>query len=292
MRNLLATLLVTTTATAQGPLWVQNPTNGHYYALIAGLHWDQAELAAQAQGGHLATIRNAAEHDWLVQRFTAGMPEDTRVWIGLSDAAVEGTWVWTSGEPLAYTNWGLWEPDDVDGNQDHGALWSIPASHGGGWGWCDSIDTHDYQAIIEVAQLVAASYTTFGVGCPGPNSLTPSLAPLPGELPRPGTTSHLRVDGLPPVVTLPVLVIGSSSTWDPDGYPLPIDLAVLGWPGCSQLVSDETLLWAITTTGHADLPIVVPPGFPMGSTFHAQTLVLYAPTGVAVSNAVTGVVGY
>jgi hypothetical protein len=30
----------------------------------------------------------------------------------------------------------------------------------------------------------------------------------------------------------------------------------------------------------------------LGYTFHVQALVLYTPTGVAVSNGVTGIVGY
>lgn len=132
----------------------------------------------------------------------------------------------------------------------------------------------------------------YGAGCVGPNGLVPVLAAVPGEAPRPGTTSHLRVTNLPLTLTIPVFVVGFSDAWDPDGYPLPLDLGILGWTGCSQLVADEILYWEITTAGQADQPITIPAGYPLGFTFYVQALVLYTPDGVAMSNAVTGVVGY
>lgn len=93
-------------------------------------------------------------------------------------------------------------------------------------------------------------------------------------------------------VTIPVFVIGFSNTWDLDGYPLPLDLGIVGWPGCTQFVSDDILYWQITSSGQADQPIFVPANTPVGFSFFVQAFVLYAPTGVALSNAVTGVVGF
>lgn len=274
---------------ASPPLWVQNPGNGRYYTLSAPLPWDQAEILAVALGGHLATVRTAAEHAWLAQAFGTHAPSDTRLWIGLNDEAVEGVWTWTSGEPFTYSNWGLFEPDNA-GNQDSGALWLLP---GGGWAWSDDQGSNAHPAIIEVeTPSPTARYTSYGTGCLGPNGLAPSLTAVPGELPRPGTTSHLRVTNLPPVVTIPVFVVGFSDAWDPDGYPIPLDLSILGWNGCTQLVSDEILYWEITTSGQSDQAITVPANLPLGFTFYVQVLVLYAPTGVALSNAITGVVGF
>lgn len=136
------------------------------------------------------------------------------------------------------------------------------------------------------------AYDQYGTGCPGPTGSTPTLEPVGGNTPRRGTTSFLRCANLPPTVTIPLFVVGFSDSWDPDGYPLPVDLGILGWPGCQQLVSDEILYWEITTSGQADQPITIPAGYPLGFTFYVQALVLYTPTGVALSNAVTGVVGY
>ena len=44
---------------------------------------------------------------------------DGRLWIGLTDQAVEGTWAWGSGAPINYLNWGSGEPwNQGDGNVD------------------------------------------------------------------------------------------------------------------------------------------------------------------------------
>jgi len=40
---------------------VVNPANGHVYYLLSQNTWSNAEAEAVALGGHLATIRNAAE---------------------------------------------------------------------------------------------------------------------------------------------------------------------------------------------------------------------------------------
>jgi hypothetical protein len=88
--------------------WKRCPINGHYYRLTAGMtDWLEAERLAQAMGGHLATIRSAAEEQWLYNRFLhwGGL------WIGLSDLSTEGVWTWASGEPVDYTHWTGVEPD-------------------------------------------------------------------------------------------------------------------------------------------------------------------------------------
>ncbi|MGK0302064.1 MAG: hypothetical protein ACI89X_002946 [Planctomycetota bacterium] len=141
-----------------------------------------------------------------------------------------------------------------------------------------------------------ASYTTFGAGCQDPNGQVPSLAAVAGDLPRIGTSSRSRVSNLPLSVTIPVFIFGfsnSQGTGAFGNYPLPQDLGILGWPGCDQLVSLNDSIYTITTSGYADHTITIP-AFPflVGMQFHAQALVLFRPGGVAVSNAVTGTVGY
>jgi hypothetical protein len=148
---------------------------------------------------------------------------------------------------------------------------------------------------LRLGSAAGASYSAFGAGCLGPTALMPTLSGVGGEPPRLGTTSRIRVSNLPLSVTVPVFVLGLSNTQDPGppAYPLPLDLGILGWPGCSQLVSDDVIDFAITTTGQADYVLPVPMSLGLlGFTFHAQALVLYSPTGVATSNGVTGVVGF
>jgi hypothetical protein len=86
--------------------WKRCPLNGHYYRLTPWMTgWHEAERMAGRLDGHLATIRSAAEEDWLLSRFRIW-----GLWIGLSDEAQEGHWVWSSGEPLVYAGWNTGEP--------------------------------------------------------------------------------------------------------------------------------------------------------------------------------------
>ena len=78
------------------------------------LTWSEASAACQAAGQHLASVQSAAENALLVTA-AAG----NRVWIGGTDAASEGTWVWSpSGTPLSYANWGVLEPNNAGNGED------------------------------------------------------------------------------------------------------------------------------------------------------------------------------
>lgn len=85
---------------------------GHIYFLTnpaLGKNWTDAEAQAIAAGGHLVTINDAPENQWLTNTF--GTSE--AFWIGLTDANTEGDFKWISGEPVTYTNWATGEPNDA-----------------------------------------------------------------------------------------------------------------------------------------------------------------------------------
>ncbi|HKX46010.1 MAG TPA: FG-GAP-like repeat-containing protein [Planctomycetota bacterium] len=118
----LALLSVSLPAPAQTPAlqvnWVRSPVNGKWYGIDFSIRsWSEAEALAVSFGGHLATISSAQQKEWLWGVHLPGYSFD-RAWIGLSDAANEGDFAWSSGLPLAYTNWNVGEPDDL-GGQDH-----------------------------------------------------------------------------------------------------------------------------------------------------------------------------
>ncbi len=94
---------------------ITNPANGHDYYLLEGATWTAAEAEAVSLGGHLVTINDAAEHDWI---YTTGLGSAHR-WIGLTDSAQEGSWVWISGEPVTYTRWLSGEPNNLGGVEDY-----------------------------------------------------------------------------------------------------------------------------------------------------------------------------
>lgn len=107
-----------------------NPTTGHWYDYVSGGpsgDWGVAEANAVSLGGHLVTINDAAEQSWLLSNF--GPTE--LLWIGFTDAAVEGSFVWTSGEAVTYTNWNGGEPND-SGGEDYTVM-----NWGGGGAWND-----------------------------------------------------------------------------------------------------------------------------------------------------------
>ena len=82
--------------------WVVNPTNGHAYKRIQCKTWKDARAMAVAEEAHLVSINDAAEQKWLVEVFG----RDPFL-IGLTRLENQTEWQWTSGEPVAYTNWAL-----------------------------------------------------------------------------------------------------------------------------------------------------------------------------------------
>ena len=70
--------------------------------------WTEAEAAAVAAGGHLASIQSAQQNQLIIGTLGANR------WIGLNDVTTEGTFVWSDGSPVSYTNWALGEPSFND----------------------------------------------------------------------------------------------------------------------------------------------------------------------------------
>jgi len=101
------------------PIVIQTAVfGGHTYDLLSQSNWTDAEAAAVGLGGHLATISSAAEDAFVYNTFTSNAQINRGLWIGLNDAAVEGTFVWASGEPVTYTNFAVGEPNNNGGIED------------------------------------------------------------------------------------------------------------------------------------------------------------------------------
>jgi hypothetical protein len=133
---LCAVLLVgpASAAVILGP--VTNPANGHNYYLLSQSSWTAAEAEATTLGGHLATINDQAENDFIFNAFAALHPDDD-LWIGTSDAATEGQFEWVNGEATTFTNWaccigGGAEPNNLFGD-DYGVIWRWAGGLGGQW---------------------------------------------------------------------------------------------------------------------------------------------------------------
>ena len=83
-------------------MWAVNPTNGHAYKKIRCESWEDARATAIAEDAHLVSINDEAEQEWLMEIFG-----EEPFLIGLTRLANQTEWQWTSGEPVAYTNWAL-----------------------------------------------------------------------------------------------------------------------------------------------------------------------------------------
>jgi hypothetical protein len=99
-----------------------NPENGHVYYLLSQNTWPGAESDAQAIGGHLVTVRSQAEEDWIANTFSKYGGIARGLWIGFYDptqdangASHAANFVWVSGEPVSYTAWAPFEPNNSGG---------------------------------------------------------------------------------------------------------------------------------------------------------------------------------
>lgn len=92
-----------------GPL--TNPANGHWYYLLEEDTWQNSESQAVELGGHLVTINDQAEQDWVFSTFGSYRGTYRSLWIGLR-LVNNGGFEWVSGEPLEYEHWLPGQPDN------------------------------------------------------------------------------------------------------------------------------------------------------------------------------------
>jgi len=116
---LITFVCITTSARAgieAGPF--TNAANGHVYYLLTSDTWMNSEAEAVALGGHLVTINDAAENQWVVDTFARYGGVVRPLWIGLTDRDSEGNFHWVSGEPFTFSNWNLasGEPNNSGGS--------------------------------------------------------------------------------------------------------------------------------------------------------------------------------
>ena len=91
-----------------------------YFFCGEGASWVDARAECVARGGDLAVIEDAEENAYL--REQAANIARANWWIGLSDSADEGTFVWVDGQALDYDNWSGNEPNDWREDEDCGEL--------------------------------------------------------------------------------------------------------------------------------------------------------------------------
>lgn len=148
-------------AVLEGP--VVHPISGHRYYLLDAfvfethvlrqVTWTESEAEAVALGGHLVTINDGSENTWVYETFSMGKEvgeADRSLWIGFTDEAAEGDWVWVSGQTPRYTNWFDGEPGNWNYSEHYGQMFG-----GGGGRWNDVDNVSSWfpptYAVVEVA---------------------------------------------------------------------------------------------------------------------------------------------
>lgn len=119
--------------------------NQHMYYLLAPASWTDSETEAVALGGHLVAINDEGENDWVWSTFQpigAGHGDQGNLWIGFSDAANEGTWVWSNGDPVTWQHWAPFEPNNVNGENYAHMVGAGFQGHQSGY-WNDILDSGD-----------------------------------------------------------------------------------------------------------------------------------------------------
>lgn len=86
--------------------------NGHRYKLVLeNLSWEDAKQKCEGMGGHLLTIENRAELEFMVKVTSAflkqnqDMNTESRVWLGMKRDKANGQFVPLNGQPQLFSNW-------------------------------------------------------------------------------------------------------------------------------------------------------------------------------------------
>ena len=235
---------------------VPGPGGGSTYAKAPVMTWGDADAYAQSVGGHLVSIDSAPEQAWVWQTFGDGR----ELYMGLTDAAAEGQWVWSSGAALSFTAWAPGEPNGGTAAN----VGCMSASNSGQWSDCSGTAVEN--AVIELPVPVTAAATTYGSGCGAPAlTLVPISQPVSGSV---GTASILNA---------PTPVGGVAIGFDDvtvAGLPiLPLSLASLGMSGCYLLHSNDMFGLPVTSSaaGSLDFSYPIPTSFSLlGQHFYLQ----------------------
>jgi len=107
--------------------WIQiHIPSGNYSYLLSptDLTWNQAKEFCEEKGGYLAEIKSQSEQS----NIETILESPNSYWIGMTDLATEGEFVWqgtSTSVQEGYTNWSPGEPNNGGGIQDCGQLWQL-----------------------------------------------------------------------------------------------------------------------------------------------------------------------
>jgi hypothetical protein len=107
------------TGTGNAKLYLKGTYNGHgYYQSTHSYKWTRARIEARGLRGHLVTINDAAENNFIYTNFR--QTNNYGPWIGLYNTGTPGSFAWDSywdtDEPVNFTYWNPGEPNNQGGS--------------------------------------------------------------------------------------------------------------------------------------------------------------------------------
>jgi len=183
------------TVASADPSWVQWPGNGHFYAVIvepAGISWSDAQTAAQALEGQLASITSAAENEfvfnliddsqyWRPHTSFTEVEFNMGPWIGGHQPAgasePNGGWEWTTGEQFNFTAWVPGEPNEgpIPGQttENRACFWVRGSLIDRAGQWNDFHDSGCWEADCVIAYVVERGCVTSSISGPAAQTVCP-----------------------------------------------------------------------------------------------------------------------
>ena len=122
---------------------VQWSENGHSYEVISapvGITWEDANAAAVASGGYLATITSQEENDFVFalvdfpDYWSDPITGNRGPWLGGYQSPPttdpSDNWQWVTAEAWGYTNWAVDQPNDLNGWVEDKLHFFVPSTGG------------------------------------------------------------------------------------------------------------------------------------------------------------------
>jgi hypothetical protein len=113
-------------------------TSAYLLCTATPASWNDARSFCQQRGADLVIVDDAAENDFL-----AGLGLNAP-WLGASDVATEGSWVWVDGSTVSYANWNTGEPSNSGGIENCATMLTGDAATQGKWNDTDCTGSRQF----------------------------------------------------------------------------------------------------------------------------------------------------
>lgn len=273
---------------------IVSPISGKVFVLGSPfLTMNMMRTEAASMGAHLATFESAAEEDAIAAELRKVHP-GLQVAVGLSDEAVEGTFVWATGEPLTYSRWGAGEPNN-SGNEDHVVMTLTLTSTS----WNDvDVNSAVKRGLYEIDDIVTAKVNleAYPLNCNPPfSNLPPSPMSVIVRTVNGGGFANESILSMPTDGGTWAYVIGDTGSTNPAGGPLPavtdpaFDAMAIGIPyGTIAIALDWEFICAegpqLPFNDAMSIDVISPTGTLVGNLMYADTFTDFIPGTMATYN--------